>query len=129
MSGAHKLPSDVYGPVSIFLDFLAMRLVAQMASSWCLICVSKTRETLTEPEHVPVTGKHHDGDLLAAEALLKLQSQINMVDARHVAATRWGRILRIKGKRVNIDEAIRNVGVILEWLHKAEPYTWFRTEP
>lgn len=44
-----------------------------------------------------------------------------MIDARHVARAGWRWVLGVEGERVNVDEAIGDVAVVLVWLDETEP--------
>ena len=43
-----------------------------------------------------------------------------MIDTRHVAAARRGRVLRVEGEAEHVDVAIGDVGVVLVRLHRTE---------
>ena len=45
-----------------------------------------------------------------------------MIDAAKVARSGWRRVLRVKGKRIAVDERVRNGTVELIGLHKSEPF-------
>jgi hypothetical protein len=59
--------------------------------------------------------------LFLSEAILELQSEIDVIDTRHIAGTGWRRVFWMKSERVYIHKAIWNVSVNLVWLNKAEP--------
>merc|ERR1712166_1375329 len=93
----------------------------QWQGPWGLVRIRQAGQSLAEAKDVPVARKYHDGDLLLAQAVLQLQREVDVVDARHVARAGRRRVLGVESEGVYIHEAVGNVGVKLVGLHEAEP--------
>ena len=87
-----------------------------------LVRVSKTTHARHNAEHVVVASVYADfggvGALDGGVGENKLESGV--INARHVACSRWLVFLWAEGKRVNVDACVRGTRVVLPWLHLVE---------
>jgi hypothetical protein len=99
-------------------EFVA--LVDCFIFSISLIGVSKTAETVPEPEDVPRPCKYEQCGSFLGEAVLKKELHVHVVDSREIARSARARVLWMKGKRIIVNVAVGHVHVMLERLHKSE---------
>ena len=112
-----------------------------------LVREGQSAQSFAVSQNVPVACKHDgsevagvDRDVAAAglaweprvgdvDALLHVERELNVVDPREIAASRWLRFLRMDRKTIAIDPRVRDVGVELPRLHEAEVASLLRREP
>lgn len=78
-------------------------------------------DALDVREHVPVAGKDEHGDVVADNVGVERQVHDHRIQARPVERARRVRLLGVQGKRVAVDVALGDVGVVLRRLHLAKP--------
>lgn len=88
-----------------------------------LIRISQPSKPFPKAQHIPIACEHHYGDLLLAQAVLQLQGEVYVVDARHVARAGGRRVLWMQREGIYVHKAVGNIGVELIGLHQTEPRT------
>ena len=90
-----------------------------------LIAVSKTTHTAHDTEDIVIGSVNTNLGIGVARNSRggegKLKSSV--VDAGHVACSRWLVLFRLKTKRVNVDTRLGDIGVVLVRLDKIEVTT------